>query len=157
MANPSRMVFNALVRLNNRITRWRRVHTEPQRVLVLLAHCLQCSACGRNITRDAHANCVRCGRCTIGPLLELADRTGVRLHVAGGGRQALAAVKADGVVAVVAVACERELMQGILGVFPTPVFAVCNTRPLGDCHDTQVDIAAVEAAVRQLTEKEDKK
>ena len=154
MANPSRMVFGALVRLNNRVTRGRRVRTEPGRVLVLLARCLQSGECGRNLARDARAACARCGRCPIGPLLDLADRTGVRLLVAGGGRQALAAVRGAGIDAVVAVACERELVQGIFGVFPTPVVAVCNTRPLGDCHDTQVDVAAVEAAVRQLTTKE---
>ena len=74
MAKPSRMVFGALVRLNNRVTRARRVRTAPGRTLVLLARCLQSGGCGRNLARDARAACARCGRCPIGPLLDLADR-----------------------------------------------------------------------------------
>jgi len=142
------MPLRALIRLNNWVTRRRQVKTEPRRVLLLLAHCLQSGACGRNLTREGGEGCARCGRCPVGALLELGERTGVRVRVAGGGRQALAHVRMDDVAAVVAVACERELVQGIIGAFPKPVLAVCNTRPQGDCHDTQAEIAAVEAAVR---------
>jgi hypothetical protein len=78
------------------------------------------------------------------------DRTGVLFHVAGGGRQALTRVRDDDVDAVVAVACERELIQGIFGAFPKPVLAISNTRPQGDCHDTLTEVSEVEAAVREL-------
>ena len=95
---------------------------------------------------------MRCGKCQIGPLLDMAERIGIKICVAGGGRQALAAVKAGPIDVIVAVACEKELMQGMLAVLPRAVLAVCNTRPKGDCHDTHVDVAAVETAVRSLTE-----
>jgi hypothetical protein len=144
------MLQRALIRLNNRVTRWRRVKAPPGRVLLLLAHCLQSSACGRNLTREGGDGCARCGKCPVDALLGVRDRTGVLFHVVGGGRQALARVRDDDVDAVVAVACERELIQGIFGAFPKPVLAIGNTRPQGDCHDTLTDVAEVEAAVREL-------
>ncbi len=150
MNNPSTILLRALLRANNRITRWRHVRTEPGRVLLLVAHCLQSGACGRNLTRESGDGCARCGRCPIDSLLALQERLGVKIHVAGGGRQAMAIVRKGKFRAVVAVACERELLEGIMGIFPRPVLAVCNTRPLGDCHDTQADLAEVEAALREL-------
>ncbi len=150
MANPSIMLQRALIRLNNRVTRWRHVRAEPRRVLLLVAHCLQSSACGRHLTRAGGDTCARCGKCPVDALMALRDRTGVQCQIAGGGRQALARVKASDVDVVVAVACEKELVQGIVGAFPKPVLAVCNTRPLGDCHDTRADLAEVEAAVREV-------
>lgn len=139
-----------LVRLNNRITRWRRVRTTPDRLLLLVAHCLQNGTCGRNLLRNGGEACARCGRCPVDAVLALRERYGIRCEVAGGGRQALASVRNGGFRAVVAVACERELLQGIVGVFPVPVLAVPNTRPLGDCHDTQTDLAAIEGAIQEL-------
>ncbi len=144
------MLARALVRMNNRITRWRRIRSDPGRVLLLVAHCLQNGACGRNLTRESDEGCARCGRCQIDALLALQERLGVQLHVVGGGRQALARVRHANIRAVVAVACERELLEGIIGVFPKPVLAVCNTRPLGDCHDTRTELAEVEAALLEL-------
>jgi hypothetical protein len=144
------MLQRALIRLNNRVTRWRRVKAPPGRVLLLLAHCLQSSACGRNLTREGGDGCARCGKCPVDALLGVRDRTGVLFHVVGGGRQALVRVRDDDVDAVVAVACERELIQGIFGAFPKPVLAIGNTRAQGDCHDTLTDVAEVEAAVREL-------
>ena len=150
MHNPRTLLVRALLRLNNRITRWRRVRAAPDRVLLLLAHCLQNGACGRNLTREGGDGCARCGRCPIDALLALQERYGVQIHVAGGGRQALAKVRSGAIKAIVAVACERELLEGIIGVFPRPVLAVCNTRPLGDCHDTQADLAEVEKALCEV-------
>ncbi len=148
MPKPRTILLRGLLRLNNRITRWRRVRTDPGRVLLLVAHCLQSSACGRNLTRPGGGGCARCGRCPIDALEELRQRLGVQMRIAGGGRQALAAVRLPEIRAVVAVACERELLQGLMAVFPRPVLAISNVRPLGDCHDTQADLREVEAALQ---------
>lgn len=143
------MLRRTLIRCNNRCTRLRRVRVPPGALLVLVAHCLQRSDCDRNLKNPegSRGGCARCGRCSIDALLRLGERTGVRVQVVGGGRQALAAVRAPAVKAVVALACERELVQGILCAFPKPVLAVYNTRPAGECHDTQVSLRAVEDAV----------
>jgi hypothetical protein len=143
------MIQSAFIRLNNRVTRWRRVQTAPGRLLLLAAHCLQGSACGQNLNRGVD-QCKGCGLCPVKELLALRNRYGVRCVIASGGRQAVAAVKDPGVSAVVAVACEKELVEGILASFPKPVLAVCNTRPNGPCHDTQVQVVAIESALREM-------
>ena len=55
------------------------------------------------------------------------------------------------VKAVVAVACEKELVQGIRAAFPKPVVAVPNMTPEGSCRNTVVDPVAVVKAIESLT------
>ena len=49
--------------------------------------------------------------------------------------------------AVVGIACEKELQEGIAAVFPKPALGVINVRPHGPCKDSDVDLAEVEKAV----------
>lgn len=121
-----------------------------ERILLLLPHCLQQHDCQRRITFNPY-NCIRCGKCPVGALLDLADRTGVKIAVATGGTLARRHIKEKRPLAVVAVACPRDLGQGMLDAHPVPVAGVENSRPVGDCLDTQVDIAVVEETIRSLT------
>jgi hypothetical protein len=53
--------------------------------------------------------------------------------------------------AILTMACERDLVSGILDVAAEiPVIAIPNRRPLGPCKNTEVDPAEVEDAVRRL-------
>jgi hypothetical protein len=70
--------------------------------------------------------------------------------VATGGRLALELAKAEGVKAIVAVACEKELQAGLTGVFPKPSLGIINLRPHGPCRDTDVDLGEVEEAIAWL-------
>jgi hypothetical protein len=56
--------------------------------------------------------------------------------------------KDDQIDAVVAVACEKELQEGLKGVFPKPALGVINLRPHGPCTDTQVDLEELEETLR---------
>jgi len=138
-----------LVRLSNALTRIRRKRVRPENLLLLLPSCLQNSDCDAKLVTDVH-NCKRCGNCTIKNLVELADRYGIRIAVASGGRLALQHVKSEDVHAVVAVACELELKQGMLKSFPKAVLGIANIRPHGPCVDTDVDLSRVEDAVRRF-------
>jgi hypothetical protein len=149
MPSPSLMLQAAFIRFNNRLTRWRGVKVPPGRLLLLAAHCLQGGACGQNLNRGVE-QCKGCGLCPVKGLLELRNRYGVQCRIAAGGRQAVAFVRSADVDAVVAVACEKELLEGILASFPKPVLAVCNTRPKGACHETQADLSRVEAALLEM-------
>jgi len=140
-----------LIRLNNWITSRRRVHVAARRLLLLLPRCLQNSDCEHNIAADID-RCQSCGQCDIAALRKLRDRYGILCSLVTGGQQAVQDVKNPDVKAVVAVACEKELLDGIRICFPKPVLAVPNTRPAGPCHDTRVDLDKVEAAIRSLLE-----
>ena len=120
-----------------------------EKILLLLPHCLQWHDCQLRITFNPY-NCARCGRCPVGSLLDLADRTGVKIAIATGGTLARRHIKEMRPLAVVAVACPRDLGQGMLDAHPVPVAGVENSRPAGDCLDTKVDIAVVEDTINSL-------
>lgn len=143
---PERMVIS----LSSIKTLGRTGGIPPERILLLLPHCLQNHNCQYRITFDP-TNCRRCGECPVGDLLSLSERTGVEIAVATGGTLARRHVQEKKPLAVIAVACPRDLGQGMLDAWPVPVFGIENSRPCGDCLDTRVDLAAVEKAVRELT------
>ena len=143
------MLRRALIRFNNALTRLRGVRVAPSDLLVLLPHCLQRGGCPQNIVGDSSA-CRRCGGCGIGALMDICEARGILLVVAAGGRQALACVRASGVRAVVAVACEKELMDGIRATFPKPMIAIPNDQPKGPCRDTVVSVETVTTAIASL-------
>ncbi len=143
-----------LIRINNYITRRRRIRVPPEKLLLLAPHCLQNQDCRRKVTVDL-AECARCGLCRVSDIIGLCREYGIAGHLAGGGRHALDTVRKPEVRAVVAVACEKELCEGIFAAFPKPVLAVVNELPNGPCRNTTVDIAAVRAAILELLEKAD--
>jgi hypothetical protein len=143
------MLDATVVKFGNWLTRRRGVRVRPENLLLLFPHCLQWSDCPQNVTQKL-ANCRRCGKCRIKDLLELAERRGLQVYCASGGREAAARVKRPDVHAVLAVACEKELRQGMMATLPKPVLGVVNLRPHGPCRDTDVGLPAVEAALREL-------
>lgn len=137
------------IRLNNALVRWRRVRVNPDQMLLLLPHCLHFDGCAHNVVRSL-SECRRCGKCSLAGLVEARDVFGVVACVVGGGRQALEHVRRSNVKAVVAVACERELVQGIRMAFPKPVLAISNQTPEGPCRNTVTDVGEVVAAIESL-------
>lgn len=143
------MISCLFVKFNNWLTRVRRVKVLPEQLLLLVPRCLQKTGCSQVLGETIDA-CLACGQCNVTDLLAIRDEFGIRCSLAGGGRQALAFVRDPKIKAVVAVACEKELMQGIIAVWPVPVVGVPNRRPNGPCHDTRLDPHQVRAAVRSL-------
>jgi uncharacterized protein len=139
-----------VIGLNNLSVKGRRVRVKPEQILVLFPSCLQASGCEQNVVGDV-ANCKRCGRCKIGSMLELCERTGAQGAIAKGGRAAVERARQPDIKAIVAVACEKELKSGIFACLPKAVIAVANRRPNGPCNWTDVDIEDVEAAIQWLT------
>jgi len=135
------------VRLNNRAVKRRTTRVTPGELLLLVPHCIQRWDCPNKITSTV-ANCKRCGKCIVGELVGIAERYGVPLEVATGGGGAARSVYEHSPKAVVAVACEREMLDGIRDALPLPVLGVLNERPEGPCKNTVVDVGKVESAVR---------
>ena len=72
----------------------------------------------------------------------------VILHTAPGGTEARTIIRTIKPRAIVAVACERDLVTGIHDVAPKiPVIGIPNTRPLGPCKDTALDIEKFRSAI----------
>ena len=99
---------------------------------------MQNSECEYKITFDTN-NCKRCGKCTIGEILDIADEYRVKVKVVTGGTAARNLVGKEKPEIILSVACERDLSEGISEVSKIPVIGVLNTRPNGPCIDTCVD------------------
>ncbi len=145
------MLDRLIINLNNRLVGWRRIRgLRPSEILLLLPHCLHRQSCPRNVVHSLD-ECRRCGDCSVGALAGIRDEFGVVACVVGGGREALVQVRNPAIKAVVAVACDKELVQGIRAAFPKPVLAVPNQTPEGPCKNTLADPAEVVKAIGLLT------
>jgi hypothetical protein len=144
-------VRRSFVELNNRLLPRGRVGRAD--TLLLLPRCLQRSDCPSRIETDPDL-CRRCGRCDITPLLEAAARHGIRARIVTGGTLARRVLGEERARAVVAVACERDLVAGILDALPLPVYGVPNMRPNGPCLDTKVVVSRVEDGILRMLARE---
>ncbi len=143
------MFGRLFVSLNNLFIRIRRVRVRPEHLLLLVPRCLQKTGCAQTLGETLN-DCKVCGNCNVADLLTIRDEFGIRCSLAAGGREALAFVANRQVKAVVAVACEKELFQGICAVFPKPVLAVLNIQTNGPCRNTRLDPECVREAVRSM-------
>ena len=143
------MFSRLFVSLNNLFVRLRRITVQPENLLLLVPRCLQKNGCAQTLGETID-DCNACGQCGVTDLLAIRDEFGIHCSVAAGGREALAFVRDSKIKAVVAVACEKELAQGILVVFPTPVFGVLNIQTNGPCRNTRINPDLVRAAIRSM-------
>ena len=146
----------SFIAVSNLLFRRRKIRVPASRLLVVTPHCLQLASCPHKITRDPH-NCKRCGGCDIGALVTLADEMGFHFFVATGGTLARQIVRDTRPKAVLAIACERDLMSGIQDVYPLPAIGVLNIRPNGPCYNTHVDMDLVRKQLEEIIIPEPKK
>ena len=132
-------IRSLFIDINNILVQSGEKRYNPDRILVLLPHCLQDSKCNHKITGDI-GNCKQCGRCTIGPILAIIRKKGVKAVVVTGGTAARNLISREKPDVILSVACERDLAVGIADVGSIPVIGVVNERPNGPCKDTCVNV-----------------
>ena len=81
----------------------------------------------------------------------LAECSGCHFSVATGGTLARQIVQESRPQAIIAIACERDLVSGMQDVFPLPVLGLLNQRPNGPCFNTQVDVQALQQLLEMIT------
>lgn len=102
---------------------------EPDKLLVLLPRCLS------KETRKS--------------ITEIVERNNTVSYTATGGSSALLTIKKMRPHAIIAVACERDLVSGLKDVAPKiPVIAIPNKRPEGPCKNTNIEIEALTTAIK---------
>jgi hypothetical protein len=144
-------VQQSFVELNNHLVRSNAHRTRPNKLLILLPHCIQNFECPIKITGNVK-NCKGCGKCEIKDLIALADEYQIKIAVATGGTLARRIIVQNKPEAIVAVACELDLTSGIQDSYPIPVIGILNDRPEGPCINTKVDIQKVRDAIADLLE-----
>lgn len=136
----------AFVVINNQLVLAEIKAVKPDKLLILLPHCLQNHECNVKITGNVD-NCKGCGKCKIRHLVTLSKKYQVPMSVATGGTLARRIVVEKKPNIIIGVACERDLTSGIQDSYPIPVFGILNQRPNGPCYDTDVDLELVEGGV----------
>ena len=126
--SPDRLT-NAFLKLHNALELLTRRRVDPDRLVVLLPRCLS-----KGIRQGAKV---------------IAERHGCHLHVVPGGSEARRVIHRRRPHALVAVACERDLLSGVeeVGVV-LPVLALPNRRPEGPCKCTEIDLDDLDASIR---------
>lgn len=142
-------IQQSFVEVNNLLVRAKCNGSRPERILLLMPHCLQHNDCAIKITSDPY-RCQECGKCKIKDLVLLAKAYDVHLSVATGGTLARRRVAEAKPQAIIAVACERDLTSGIQDAYPLPVIGILNERPFGPCFNTSVDIEKITGALEFL-------
>jgi hypothetical protein len=144
-------VQQSFIELNNHLVRSNNHRVKPEKLLILLPHCIQDVECNVKITANIK-NCKRCGKCEIKDLIELAEQFQSKIAVATGGTLARRIIVENKPEAIVAVACELDLTTGIQDSYPIPVIGILNDRPNGPCINTKVDIEKVRRAILDFIE-----
>ncbi|MEN1759494.1 DUF116 domain-containing protein [Anoxynatronum sibiricum] len=142
-------IRRAYTRLNNQALLNHHKCYNVDEILILTPHCLQQAACGIKITNNI-TQCTECGACNISGLLDLQRRYQVEVVVVTGGTLARKRIQNKKPALVIAIACERDLMSGLMDVRQIPVFALTNERPEGPCHNTRVNLLEVEQALKRF-------
>ncbi len=148
---PKEKVRQSFVELNNHLIRSNGHRLRPDKLLILLPHCIQDFDCEIKITGNIR-NCRGCGKCEIKDLIELSDQYHLKIAVATGGTLARRIVLENRPEAIVAVACELDLTTGIQDTYPIPVIGILNERPNGPCINTKVNIEKVRRAILDFVE-----
>lgn len=139
-------VRRSFIAINNQLVLSEAKHVPPEKLLILLPHCLQNHECAVRITGDVD-NCEACGNCKIKGLVALSRKYHVHISVATGGTLARRIVIEKKPKIIIGVACERDLTSGIQDSYPIPVFGILNRRPFGPCFDTDIDLELVERGI----------
>jgi len=121
---------NSFVKINNVLleTKASSFFFKEDEILVLFPRCLK-----KEVSRLANS---------------LVKSVSFGCFTVGGGTQALKLVKEKKPKAIIAVACERDLVRGILDLpFSIPVYAIPNKRIEGPCNNTTINIKELQKAI----------
>lgn len=144
-------LMESFLNFNNEVVLTNHQGAHHNKILLLLPHCLQKDDCKIRITNDI-ISCEQCGGCDIAKLKDLVSDPRVVAAVATGGSLARKLIKDHRPDVIVAVACHRDLVDGVRDAWHFPVYAILNERPNGPCFETTVSIATVKFALQKFSQ-----
>jgi len=128
---PKDRIINSFLKVHNIVLAMKKRRIKPQELLVLLPRCLR-------------KDCIEM-------LRGLREKYNFQMFTVGGGTQARSRIRSAMPRAIIAIACERDLLSGFVEVNPKiPVVGFPNTRPEGPCLNTEIDISQIESAIRRM-------
>ncbi len=148
-------IRKAFTLLNNRIMLNESKKYKGEEILLLTPHCLQKAHCSIKVTNDVDL-CQECGLCSVGDLKYLQRTYGVQCDVVTGGTLARRRIEEKKPGLIIAIACERDLVSGLMDVKNIPVYAIINDRPEGPCYNTVVQKKEVENTIKHFIRGDEK-
>jgi len=140
------------INLNNIIVKTNIGKISPEKILILLPHCLQNSNCNIRITHNID-HCKKCFKCSIGYVKEFTEENQqYSVAVVTGGSVARNIVLKLKPELIIAVACERDLASGIADVKGIPTIGLLNKRPFGPCINTFVDLDEIKKVLESTSD-----
>ncbi|MCL2064403.1 MAG: DUF116 domain-containing protein [Candidatus Cloacimonetes bacterium] len=136
-------IRESFIDVNNSFIKTDKIRLNPDEILLLLPHCLQNYDCTYRVTNIID-NCIDCGNCVIMNLKHVSKKYKINIAIATGGTLARKIIIQKRPKLIIAVACQKDLVDGLLEVFPIPVFGVLNDRPDGPCINTTVDVKRID-------------
>jgi hypothetical protein len=137
-------IIKYFVSINNRLN----PDMKGKKFLLLLPRCVQYAECGKDLSEDIYT-CVRCGKCQVADIIKATDGIDIHMCLVGGGALAVEKIKEIKPDGVIAVACEKELLEGIKEVIKIPVWAIMNLRPNGPCKNTVIKLEEFENILKK--------
>jgi uncharacterized protein len=148
-------IRRSFIDINNQLVLAENKKVRPEKLLMLLPHCLQNHDCAVRITGNVE-NCKGCGKCKIKYLVGFSEKYHIPISVATGGTLARRIVVEKRPDIIIGVACERDLTSGIQDSYPIPVYGILNRRPFGPCYDTDIDLELVEKGIATFLKDENR-
>jgi hypothetical protein len=139
----------SFVSVNNSFFKTNKEKHSANKILLLLPHCLQNYECNLRITNNIY-NCTDCGKCIITEIKKLSTKYKVKVAIATGGTLARKIIGQTKPKFIIAVACHRDLVEGLLDVFPIKVYGILINHPHGPCINTTVNISNIENILYRL-------
>ncbi|MCU0645917.1 MAG: DUF116 domain-containing protein [bacterium] len=81
-------------------------------------------------------------------IISIANKYQCLIYTVPGGELARKLIAEHKPLAVIGVACERDLLSGIRDVHHIPIIGIPNQRPEGPCKNTTVELSKIEDAIR---------
>ncbi len=138
-----------LITYNNKIRRKQLSKYDNRDILILLPHCLQNADCPYKVTNDID-NCHDCGKCLIQDFKKIQAKYGIVVKIASGGTLARKIIKDTRPKIILAVACHRDLTEGIKDIDKIPVVGILNERPNGPCYNTCCDVNEIKDIITKI-------
>jgi hypothetical protein len=139
-------ILRSFVQANNAAVRALYRRRKPEKVMVLLPHCVVWTRCPKKVVKDL-ASCTECDLCQMEEVLGIADRTSLPVGIAIRSAEAYSQARGMGPDLTLAVACDDRLVKGISRVPELPAFGLPLHLPKESCHDNLVDLSGLHAAM----------
>jgi len=128
---PKDRLVNSFFKVHNLVLKLKKIRIKPQELMVLLPRCLK---------KDYFQS-----------LRKLKEKYDFQMFTVGGGTQARLKIRNVMPRAIIAIACERDLLTGFTEVNPKiPVIGLSNRRPEGPCKNTEIDLKQIELTIRHI-------